>query len=390
MGKRKRDEAEEDGGDDGSASSSSAFTTRIWRGREVRIFAIAKRSRGIGRDTRNIVYTAGPGERATHGRSSMGDKVTQGILEHSQAGPTSPFVMQSQPLKGGGTQLKAQGISRNHILADSRIRIMLLEAREVLDQRDRDRGASSSSSSASASPARTSQQEAVAKFLKALAGEAAGEELYDQFEASRGDPKRIARFNAVMDAACVGILNLRLGEARTNRQISNLFDPVVIDGRLSRETARIANAVRRLAARGLIPFDVHLDALAVAKDRATFQDVTSSAFAADGSVATRVPAIDYFRGSSALAGLRRRNSFSTAPAAGKRQNHKEPAREFHATTKGSGWASASAAASSSLPASDGSASSSSARLASPSAASSSPFSALPDADDVAMESAMED
>jgi hypothetical protein len=389
MGKSKRPRDEDEDGDDGSASSS-AFTTINLRSREVTVFAMAKRSRGIGRDTENIVYTAGPGERAAHGRSSMGDRVTRDMLEHSLAGPASPFAMRIQPMKGGRTQLKAQNVSRNHILADSRIRIMLLRARAVLNQRDRDRGASSSSSSASASPARTSQEEAVAKFLKALAGEAVGEDLYNRFEASRGNPKRIARFNAVIDKACVGVLNLRFGEARTNGQISNLFDPVVIDGRLSPETARIANAVRRLAREGLIPFDVHLDALAVAKDRATFQDVTSSAFAADGSVATRIAAIDYFRGSSALAGPRRRSSFSTAAPARERRGYKEPAREFHATSPGYAREVASAAASSSLPASGGSAFPSSAQPANPFAASSSPSSALPDAGDITMRSAMED
>lgn len=390
--KRPRDEDKDDSGDDGSASSPPAFTGMTLRSGKVSVFQIAKRRRGFGRDTENIVYPVGPGERAAHGRSSMSDKVTRGILEHSRAGPASPFVMRSQPLKGGRTQLKAQGVSRNHILADSRIRIMLLRARGVLNRWDRGRGASSSSSSssASASRARTSQEEAVAKFLKALVGEAAGEDLYNRFEASGpGNRNRIARFNAVMDEASVGVLNLRLGDARTNTQISNLFDPVVINGRPSRATVRIANAVRRLAAEGLIPHDVHLDALAVAKDRATFQDVTSSAFAADGSVATRIPAIDNFRGSSALDGPRRSNSFSTAATGRKPQGYTEPPREFYATTKGYERAAAKAAASSSLPASDGSASSSSARLANPFTASSSPSSSLPD-DDITMRSAMGD
>jgi hypothetical protein len=343
------EEEKEEALEDDAATSASPFATRQLRGRRVEVFERSTRRRGIGRDNERIIYTAAPGPRASHGRSSMSASLTDTMIEESQSGPVSPYAMRIQPLEGGRVRMKTENVSRNHILADSRIRIILLDARDALNARDR-QGIGASSSSG-----RPADEEALNGFLRALAGEEEGDDLYRRFQEARVR-RNVRRFNDVMDEACVGVRNLRFGEARTNGQVLNQLDPVVINGRPSLETEQIMDAVIRLAATGLISAERALDALAVAKDRTTWQDVTSSAFDANGAVSTRVRAIDYFRGPSALASRPRSNSVSYPPTASP-QPYREWAREFDYTSRAFESSSSSPFASSSSGAADASSSS---------------------------------
>jgi len=58
--------------------------------------------------------------------------------------------------------------------------------------------------------------------------------------------------------------------------ITNEFDPVIVDGKLDPRSYKIRDAVIGLGQTGLIETKMVLDSLAVTKDRATGEDVTST------------------------------------------------------------------------------------------------------------------
>ena len=99
---------------------------RQLRSRVVLETTILKEKRSF-RDQANYIYPSTSGERSAEARKGMGDDVTRDLMDRGPRDPFTPSVARSvEPLKEGEKPaLKKRGVSRNHILADSRIRVML-------------------------------------------------------------------------------------------------------------------------------------------------------------------------------------------------------------------------------------------------------------------------
>jgi hypothetical protein len=237
-------------------SAATGLQGRSLRGRFVPEGpARSTRTGAWGRDSKHFAYPSEIGPRSSNKRKGMDEAVTTDVIARLDSDPFSSSDARSvRPLAGGKVKLKKAGMSRNHILADSRIRIII---EEIYDH-----------------PKRHARENlpAIREFFQSLVGDAQGDALSESFQnaRTRGD------LNAAVDEAAEGRVNLRIGNAMINSKVSNEFDPVVVDGRLSRDSARIRDAVIALQAKRLISFKSGFDALAVTKDRATGKDVTST------------------------------------------------------------------------------------------------------------------
>ncbi len=237
------------------------------------------------RNTADYLYPSDRGVSSGPGRTNMSDKVTKGMLERSLNDTTATSLSRSiVPLEGGKPQLKDRGVSRDHILADSRIRNILREAFGNSNPRTAGKTSSAAASDLTAKekgstfvrnrPAEE-KRAALTRFFTALLGETQGEDLGRRFNTACVTRSFTGR-EAVISEAVNGLLNLRFGDAPTNGVVSNEFDPVVIDNRLAEESMEIRDATIGLANAGLISFKTQSDALSVTKDRHTHEDVTSS------------------------------------------------------------------------------------------------------------------
>lgn len=221
------------------------------------------------RNTELFVYTSSLGKKATFERRGMSKNVTRDLAARApfdRLSSTDERRLQllerrtpANPFGRGESALKNQGLSRNHILADSRIRVAFDEIVKKLE-------AQSTTPEAEA---------AIKDFFVALAGKDEGEIINNQFREAINSKNQRMQKKAIY-AAANGRENLRIGDAATNTVISNHFDPIIIDGRDSVRTRKIRDAFIELGRVRLISTQSVLDGLAVVKDRATHQDVTST------------------------------------------------------------------------------------------------------------------
>ena len=312
MPKRAFQESDDDEADDGAAVGRPV-KYRL-RGRDVEPVAVFEGRRGVGRNKRDFIYPSEIGPRSANARGTMGAEVTSDLAASIPRDSLASSVARGvRPLRAGGrTELKARNVSRNHILADSRIRIML----ETVYARP--------------GPLTAPQQAAVEELFHSLAGSEVGADLHDRFIDAR-DRRSRAGLDEVVNEACEGRENLRFGLADINTAVSNEFDPIVIDGRLDERSARIRDAVLDLSRTRLIEHGSAFDALAVTKDRATHEDVTSTALrsstlARDTGSRT---VIDPFARPFNESRLARRQSIDLGRPSEAAASARAPAREWH-------------------------------------------------------------
>lgn len=286
-------------------------------------------SKGYKRNSAEVIYPSGIGARSSKKRKGMPVSVTRDLLDAARNNShASPFARAVEPLGGGGPELRASGASRNHILADSRIRNILETTLGAMDMLDR-------------SGSRTADHDtAIESLFHALAGPEEGERLNAEFHDAygRGDQSDL---DGIVEQACVGRLNLRVGGAAPNGDISNQFDPVVVNGAYSEDSARIDRAVRELGRLRLVPFETVIESLSTAKDRFTHYDISSTVLRQGQEFHNTSRVVPDLFAPPASASVRR-SSFSEGtnrpPAA---SSALAPAREFHATSSASVFGSAS-------------------------------------------------
>lgn len=282
---------------------------------------VIKKSRGSFRDYNNYIYTSDIGPTSNVNREPMPNSLTSDLLREGRGDPlVSSLAMKVEPLKGGKLKLKEQNVSRNHILADSRIRTILsiifkVERVELAPKSD-----------------------ALLNFFSSLCGEKVGKATFlkfmDAYRSRNWDAAKVA-----ISIAANGLRNLRLGDAAINTKISNQFDPIVVNGRLDSRSKKILYAVLNLSKNKLISHETALNALAVVKDIHTHQDVTSTVLKSssiDRETKTRT-LIDYFVRSV------NRNAFKRRQSTPLVQNHSndlhpdnsllELSREVHHSTR---------------------------------------------------------
>ena len=201
----------------GSASATSAAATGLGvsdggirlRSRVVLRTTILKEKRSGFRDKKKFAYPSTEGERPAAPRKPMGTDVTNDLIAR---GPKDPFrsskARSAEPLqKGKKTQLKKQGISRNHILADSRIRLILLKmARKVGGAKIRAR-----------------EKAALQKFLESLSGAKTG----------RAQVRKFIKFSAKSDLTALDDLSHEIAAGRENLRFGDADINTVIDLPLS-------------------------------------------------------------------------------------------------------------------------------------------------------------
>ena len=253
----------------------------------------------------------------------MGQDVTRDLVGRNAHDPfTSTVSRAAQSLTDRDTTaLRANNASRNHVLADSRIRTILEgiatgEKANLLKENGRERNA-------------------VKRFFTALSGGDAGERLFAAYVESIG-ASRLDRMNILHDVAA-GRENLRIGLSDINTAVSNEFDPVVVDRRLDPRSMEIRDAVISLGHAGLIEATTMLEALAVTKDRFTHEDVTSTVMERR-SINERTGSrtvIDPFAAASRTSDRPRSRSIDFGQSSELHQI-RAPAREFHYTSRPGG------------------------------------------------------
>lgn len=283
------------------------------RGREVTEKTILKQSRSF-RDKVHYVYPSSSGPRSAEPRKAMGLNVTRDLFNRNPTDPFTPPIARSvKPLSKDDTrdqgfrdrkkpstkankrrdknfQLEQAGAARNHILADSRIRVVL----ESIARGDKVKALQSDGK----------ERKALVNFFEALSGKGPGTEQAERFiKALRTGNKK--QRNSAIDDATLGRENLRFGHAEVNGKISNEFDPVIVDGRLDPRSLKIRDAVIGLGSVevGLLKSRkvnkktvTVLDVLAVTKDKFTHQDVSSSVISGRNDKMETRTVIDQFAG----------------------------------------------------------------------------------------------
>jgi hypothetical protein len=274
---------------------------------------ILKQSRSF-RDKTHYVYPSSSGPRSAETRKAMGIDVTRDLYNRNHSDPFTPAIARSvKPLSKDDTkdlvyrdgkkpstkankpgdenfQLKKAGASRNHILADSRIRVML----ESIAKGDKVKALQSNGK----------ERKALVNFFEAISGKGPGTEQAERFIRSlwSGNKKKM---NSAIDDVTLGRENLRFGHADVNGKISNEFDPVIVDGRLDPRSMKIRDAVIGLGSSevGLLKSQKKnkktvtvLDVLAVTKDKFTHQDVSSSVISSRNDKMETRTRIDHFAG----------------------------------------------------------------------------------------------
>jgi hypothetical protein len=283
------------------------------RSRAVEEKTILKQSRSF-RDKVHYVYPSSSGPRSAETRKAMGPDVTRDLFNRNHSDPFTPAIARSvKPLSKDDTrhlvyrdgkkpstkankprdenfQLKQAGASRNHILADSRIRVML----ESIAKGDKVKALQSNGK----------ERKALVNFFEAISGKGPGTEQAERFIKALWSGNKKER-NSAIDDVTLGRENLRFGHADVNGKISNEFDPVIVDGRLDPRSMKIRDAVIGLGSQevGLLKSQKKnkktvtvLDVLAVTKDRFTHQDVSSSVISSRNNKMETRTRIDHFAG----------------------------------------------------------------------------------------------
>jgi hypothetical protein len=289
------------------------------RGRKVPQTTILQERRSF-RDTRRFFYPSSVGELLVEKRKAMGPEVTNDLVARGPKDPFTPSIARLKvPLtKTGKEKLEKHKPTRNHILADSRIRVIL----ESIATGDK----------AKVVQANGPKRMVLERFFVALNGSNRGRDLFNRYVASM-DLGREVRAGILHEVAA-GRENLRFGHADINKAVSNEFDPVVVDGRLDPRSMEIRDAMIDLVAKGLVDFMTVRNALAVTKDKFTHQDVTSTVLESrniNESTGSRT-VIDPFAGQANPLRMTRSRSIDFGQASD-RPAFKQNAREFHYTSR---------------------------------------------------------
>jgi len=280
-----------------------------------------KKTRFSGRNTADYLYPSDRGAASGPSRKAMSSDITKGMRERAAADVTATSLsrhivpLSADPFAPPTPELKSRGVARDHILADSRIRGLLSETYHGNSANAVDDGRKSA---------------ALTRFFTALAGEAQGADLSERFRNACRTRNADAR-DAVIHEAADGLVNLRFGNADINTVVSNEFDPVVIDGRLTEESMEIRDATIGLAEAGLVGIRTVSDALSVTKDRHTHEDVTSTVMRGAtiaGQTGSRT-VIDSFALPKDRRMFTRRNSLPPEDTGRPASRAMAPAREFH-------------------------------------------------------------
>jgi hypothetical protein len=289
------------------------------RGREVTKTTILPQGRSF-RDTRRFLYPSSVGELPVEKRKTMGADVTDDLVDRGPKDPFTPSIARSvAPLtEGGKAALKKHQASRNHILADSRIRVIL----ESIATGDK----------AKVVKADGQKRRVLERFFVALNGPERGRDLFNRYMTSM-DLGGNVRAGIIHEVAA-GRENLRFGHADINTAVSNEFDPVVVDGRLDPRSMEIRDALIYLGYNKLVKFEAVLNALAVTKDKFTHQDVTSSVLESRSinEMTGSRTVIDPFAGPANPARMTRSLSIDFSKPSD-RHAAKETGREFHTTSR---------------------------------------------------------
>ena len=186
------------------------------RGRKVPKTNILSQVR-LFRNNSRFLYPSSGGERPVKKRKTMGADVTDDLVARGPNDPFTPSIARSvAPLtEGGKAALKEHQASRNHILADSRIRVIL----ESIATGDK----------AKVVKADGTKRRALERFFVALNGPERGRDLFNRYMTSM-DRGREVRAGIIHEVAA-GRENLRFGHADIKTAVSNEFDQVVDDGR---------------------------------------------------------------------------------------------------------------------------------------------------------------
>jgi len=259
-----------------------------------------------GRNDSELNFPSGYGERSAVPRGAMPPAVSQRLNERTLNEPSSSSSIARSVrslTEEGKTELQANNASRNHILADSRIRVILDKVRTARSgQRD---------------GLTIEQRTAVCRFIEAMTEES-GEQRFDELEKAYDEAdKQLLHANAnlktVYDSIANGVGNIRYGDARTNGDVSNAADYDVMDNRLTARSDRVRNAVLELSRNGLIGHGDAFDSLGVPREKGTNLDVTSSATSSSGLSTTGVRArIDPFEAPVSDERFQRRHSFTAS------------------------------------------------------------------------------
>jgi hypothetical protein len=289
------------------------------RGRKVHQTTILQEGRSF-RDTRRFFYPSSVGKRPVEKRKAMGADVTNDLVARGPKDPFTPSIARSvAPLtEGGKATLKEHKASRNHILADSRIRVIL----ESIASGDK----------ANDVQANCPKRRDLERFFVVLNGPKRGRDLFNRYMASMNHGLEVRA--GIIHEAALGRENLRFGHADINTVVSNEFDPVVVDGRLDPRSMEIRDAVIALGANGLVDSRTVLDALEVTQDKFTHQDVTSSVLESR-SINERTGSrtvIDPFAGPANPVRMKRARSIDFGQLLD-RPAVMENAREFHYTSR---------------------------------------------------------
>lgn len=243
-----------------SPDTEAGSSGRVYsmRSGERHIIIVPRAARRTFRNTATTAYPASYGRKSIISRGPMGKAVTDALDARTAFDGATPAT--ARIVKGTSshtTAMASNNVSRNHILADSRIRVILDDILHRYSKGNLD----------------LQQLKAVERFIEAITGES-GEEQFEKL--CNAFSKGPVETKVVYDRIANGILNLRMGLASFNTVISNLFDPVLIDGQLDERSTAIRDAVINLGWHGIIDVTLQMDSLAMARDRETGLSLASS------------------------------------------------------------------------------------------------------------------
>jgi hypothetical protein len=245
-----------------AARGGSDISPGALRSGRIRSSTLSKKVRNFtGRNTAKAIYTdLGKYPRSSTKRRPMNAELTKDLLAEGFQSAVSRSVVN---LKTGKTELKPNNAARNHILADSRIKNML---DHIFTNKDKPANKIDSVSE------RQSKRKALLRFFTALSSDEDGARLHGEFR----NVRTRSAYEIILHETSEGRRNLRIGLADVNGLVSNTFDPIVIDGRFSKESQEIHDAVMELSRVGHIPFGMALDSLAITRDINTHHHITST------------------------------------------------------------------------------------------------------------------
>jgi hypothetical protein len=199
-------------------------------------------------------------------RPDMTATTTREMVEHAKSDPQRSTAARrmdfDQHIKDGYEKnprgLKNQGISRNHILADSNVASLVDKSLTKIG--------------AETNPAkRGSMQTASENLLRTLGG---GQESVDAFRgAQRGTQgQRLAHRDEAIDRASHGMANLRFDDSQRNTTILHGADYALDGNRLTTASSNIRGSVFSLARSGAISHQDAFDAMTPTIHHGTAED----------------------------------------------------------------------------------------------------------------------